>query len=457
LIDFGVVKQLASRLQGDATEIAMVKVGKPGYSPVEQLRNGQAYPNSDLYSLAVTALVMLTGHPPTDLFQQEQINWAWRNWVNISDGLANVLGKMLSYQPSDRYQSAVEVFQALQSLSIPTDRVSQSQPTATAQLPDMMLPDGSTRRQRSQTVAQKVYTVLTQFDAKSMWEQPRVYIPLFFAMAFISFAAGLVAMTVWQNHSETSTNPSTSPTIASDTLVSPSFSDAMVKPPNTITLSASETTVLSGQVRADRQIDYEFYGTQGQTIALTIDNPKLLITVLGPNGLAVDTQAIRAPSWQGNITATGKHIVQIKSIPGATGEPFDYRLSAQLVSPTVNPAPSSNLISPSIAPTAAPLPNPLQDLPLTNPTSAAPLPPPVPIPSSRAIPQSPAAPNQTEEQPSPNPSENRPFYIRPRPLFIKPSTDNPNPTTNPENQSPQPPAENGTPAPATPPTLDTPQ
>ncbi len=134
LIDFGVVKQLANRLQGEQTGLAAVHVGKPGYAPVEQLNSGYAYPNSDLYSLAVTAVVLLTGHSATELFIDQQINWAWRNWVNVSDGLAAVLGKMLSYQPSDRYQSAVEVFQALQSLSIPLDRADQVKPPAVSQI-----------------------------------------------------------------------------------------------------------------------------------------------------------------------------------------------------------------------------------------------------------------------------------------------------------------------------------
>jgi serine/threonine-protein kinase len=42
------------------------RLGKIGYSPDEQMRLGIVAPHSDLYALAVTALVLMTGkHPQT--------------------------------------------------------------------------------------------------------------------------------------------------------------------------------------------------------------------------------------------------------------------------------------------------------------------------------------------------------------------------------------------------------
>jgi len=69
LIDFGVVKELANRLQSANTSQATT-VGKWGYAPSEQIQTGRAYPSSDLYALAVAAVVLLTGREPQELFDE---------------------------------------------------------------------------------------------------------------------------------------------------------------------------------------------------------------------------------------------------------------------------------------------------------------------------------------------------------------------------------------------------
>jgi serine/threonine protein kinase len=406
LIDFGVVKQLASRLQGDQTGLIMVKVGKPGYAPEEQLRGGQAFPNSDLYSLAVTALVLLTGRAPTDLLKDGQVNWAWRNWVNISDGLAEVLGKMLSYQPVDRYQSSVEVFQALQSLSIPLDRVAPAQPAAVSQLNGVVMPnniaDGKPRR--AQTMAKKVYSVLTQFDVKSAWEQPRVFIPLFFVMAFVSFAAGLGAMTFWQH--QTNPVPVAAKSASDESMVNSSSPSSSTKPPNSIAIVAGETTMQTDRISTNQKIDYEFYGTQGQDITIAIDNKNLLFTILSPTGSAVDAQSIRVSSWRGKITSTGKHLIQVKPLPGAQGEPFEYRLSVSLAMPTASPIPTPSIVVPSPSATGSALVEPTVTMPPSS--SSEPLPSPKDIPRASVRPS--AVINAPEEDDlRSEPFENRPF------------------------------------------------
>ncbi|MEK0178642.1 serine/threonine-protein kinase [Microcoleus anatoxicus] len=116
LIDFGVVKyagtQLISGNQGAANS-NQTRVGKGAYAPSEQLRSGKCYPNSDLYALAVTAIVLLTGKEPDALMNHHNLEWDWRSHVNVSDKLVAILNKMLQEKPSDRYQSAKEVLNAL--------------------------------------------------------------------------------------------------------------------------------------------------------------------------------------------------------------------------------------------------------------------------------------------------------------------------------------------------------
>jgi serine/threonine-protein kinase len=113
LIDFGCVKEAANAISkktgGNATLI-----GKIGYAPQEQIQQGRAFANSDLYSLAVTIIVLLTGKKPQDLYNSYNATWNWRKDLKISSNLAKVLDKMLAHNPGDRYQSAKDVIEALQ-------------------------------------------------------------------------------------------------------------------------------------------------------------------------------------------------------------------------------------------------------------------------------------------------------------------------------------------------------
>jgi serine/threonine-protein kinase len=119
LIDFGGVKQLPAsqgfwrtKLVGNNTLL-----GKKGYAPEEQLRQGKAFFSSDLYSLAVTTLVLLTGQEPQKLYDSYQGIWGWGKQIRVSPQLEAVLKKMLAYKPSDRYQRAEQILKDLPSSS----------------------------------------------------------------------------------------------------------------------------------------------------------------------------------------------------------------------------------------------------------------------------------------------------------------------------------------------------
>ncbi|WP_293131331.1 serine/threonine-protein kinase [Microcoleus sp. bin38.metabat.b11b12b14.051] len=120
LIDFGGVKEIAATVEslfaeteGNATPAPATRIGKLGYAPLEQMQMGIVYPHSDLYALAATVLVLLTGKEPHQLLDSQTLNWNWRADCSLSPNLSLVLGKMLAQQPSQRYSSAREVLQAL--------------------------------------------------------------------------------------------------------------------------------------------------------------------------------------------------------------------------------------------------------------------------------------------------------------------------------------------------------
>jgi serine/threonine-protein kinase len=118
LIDFGGVKQVAATVEslfGEAngTPGPATRIGKLGYAPVEQMQMGIVSPHSDLYALAATVLVLLTGKEPHQLLDTQTLHWNWRTECSLSPNLSLVLDKMLAQQPSQRYSSAREVMLAL--------------------------------------------------------------------------------------------------------------------------------------------------------------------------------------------------------------------------------------------------------------------------------------------------------------------------------------------------------
>lgn len=70
-------------------------------------------PSEDLYAIAVTAIMLLTGQEIGVLFNPQTQTWDWEDYKLVSDRLADALNRMLSPQASDRFPSAAAMLQAL--------------------------------------------------------------------------------------------------------------------------------------------------------------------------------------------------------------------------------------------------------------------------------------------------------------------------------------------------------
>ncbi|MEX0268194.1 protein kinase [Leptolyngbyaceae cyanobacterium UHCC 1019] len=111
LVDFGAAKSLKGLepLQTGTT------IGSPEYVAPEQAR-GKAVFASDLYSLGVTCIHLMTKLSPYDLFDLHENSWIWRRCLTypVSDKLGYVLDKLLEPVLPRRYHSAMEVLQDLE-------------------------------------------------------------------------------------------------------------------------------------------------------------------------------------------------------------------------------------------------------------------------------------------------------------------------------------------------------
>ena len=113
LVDFGAVRDKVLHYQ--KTEAGgFTVVGTYGYMPFEQFQ-GQAVPASDIYSLGMTLITLLSHKEPSEM-ENVGSDLAFEPYVNVSDGFKAVLKKMTAHRLEDRYISAKELRQDLDAL-----------------------------------------------------------------------------------------------------------------------------------------------------------------------------------------------------------------------------------------------------------------------------------------------------------------------------------------------------
>ncbi|MFB2880226.1 protein kinase domain-containing protein [Floridanema aerugineum] len=116
LIDFGAVKEMMGTIiNSHGSTTSSIVIGTSGFMPAEQAAGRPVYA-SDLYSLGMTAIYLLTRRSPKILdidHQTGEILWQ-KYAVNISPRLVAVLNKAVQSHWRDRYQTAKEMLAALE-------------------------------------------------------------------------------------------------------------------------------------------------------------------------------------------------------------------------------------------------------------------------------------------------------------------------------------------------------
>ncbi|WP_293090155.1 serine/threonine-protein kinase [Okeania sp. SIO3B5] len=121
LVDFGVTISAT----GDLLSIGSIN-GSAEYAAPEQTK-GKVYPNSDIYSLGITCLHLLTMVSPFELFDIKADKWVWRDYLKhpISRHLGRILDKMVQRDHRQRYQSVAEVIKDIKYGPTPVDVILQ--------------------------------------------------------------------------------------------------------------------------------------------------------------------------------------------------------------------------------------------------------------------------------------------------------------------------------------------
>lgn len=135
LIDFGAVKETMSTVvnsQGQTNR--SIVVGTPGYMPMEQLAGRPVY-SSDLYSLGLTAIYLLTRKIPQELETDPQTGiLIWQHFApHLSPEFAAILNQAIHPQPNERFLNAAAMINRLvrpatDSVDVAHDAIAQGQP-----------------------------------------------------------------------------------------------------------------------------------------------------------------------------------------------------------------------------------------------------------------------------------------------------------------------------------------
>lgn len=122
LIDFGIAKeglreglQAALSLTSPGVMAPSIVIGTPGFMPPEQLQGRPVYA-TDLYSLGLTAIALVTGRPPQSIpldHRSGQLLWQ-ADAPQLDLALALILNRAIQVQSGDRYPSASAMLAALQ-------------------------------------------------------------------------------------------------------------------------------------------------------------------------------------------------------------------------------------------------------------------------------------------------------------------------------------------------------
>ncbi|WP_017318825.1 serine/threonine protein kinase [Mastigocladopsis repens] len=115
LIDFGGAKQFNSKLFG--AKPSSTRLYSSGYSPPEQIAGGIIGPATDFYALGRTMIEMLTGKSFSELENPVTGELLWRNQVNISLQLADLLDEMIQEDARSRPANAAIIQKRLVNIS----------------------------------------------------------------------------------------------------------------------------------------------------------------------------------------------------------------------------------------------------------------------------------------------------------------------------------------------------
>ena len=360
LIDFGVVQETNAKLNSQMGIPASTVAGKAGYAPPEQLQSGNAYANSDLYALAVSSIVLLTGKEPPELFDSINLAWDWQKFTNVNPAFARVINQMLSYKPANRYRSAEEVTQALQVAQASFSGAKtyavgrQVSSNVAATLPQRTVVAGASNRNPD--------NYSNNYDNSNQNRGNSGNGINWFIGILIILMAGIGS---WAVTSLIFGRNQITPSPNSSAIASPSGT------PNNSNVTNINTSIdlksigggidsgsISNTITAGQVVNVRFNAEKDELLTVSLTGADLQMTIQGDDQIGLDRKAIDNATgyWQGRLKKDGVYYIKIKTT--ATNE-TTYKLDVKLdAPPPPKPTPTkTSTPTPSVKPTTTPTPS----------------------------------------------------------------------------------------------------
>ncbi|NJM67030.1 MAG: serine/threonine protein kinase [Acaryochloris sp. RU_4_1] len=127
LVDFGASKSMSDSVLAKTGTM----IGSALYTAPEQI-GGKATYASDLYSLGLTCIHLITNMSPIELYDIGEDQWIWQDFCTnkASEGLAKILNKMMARGINYRHSSAAEVLLAISAFEKNRKEVEEEQQAA---------------------------------------------------------------------------------------------------------------------------------------------------------------------------------------------------------------------------------------------------------------------------------------------------------------------------------------
>ncbi|WP_375504723.1 protein kinase [uncultured Nostoc sp.] len=222
LIDFGAVKEtIRSVVSSPGYPTRSLVIGTPGYMPSEQAVGRPVYA-TDIYSLGLTAVYLLTGKHPQELqtdLKTGEILWQ-DHAPHISSQLAGVLNQAIKPHAGDRYSTASKMLHALQSASNIPPELAANTPTVSF--------SPTTSRQTQPLYSPQKNSALTKLNegiapssSGGNWQKPAVIV----GSLLIGGLLGAVAISNITRQQQPETTIATSPTPSPESLPTPASTE----------------------------------------------------------------------------------------------------------------------------------------------------------------------------------------------------------------------------------------
>lgn len=245
LIDFGAVKvSMGTIVTASGNSNQSIVIGTPGFMPMEQ-SVGRPVFSSDLYSLGLTAIYLLTAKLPSELPTDPATgDILWRNFAfNISPDFAAVLDKAIQQSPRDRYFSARDMLTALQTPQVAAAPTVPVTPPTLITTPVtagyVAAPTVASPPPQYQPIPTPIPNPVVASKGLAPWQQGVI----------IGGAIGTVVVSgLWLVRGQLSNQPQPLTTIASSP--APTFNNEETSPPTTSKSLDSTTS------NSERQVEY---------------------------------------------------------------------------------------------------------------------------------------------------------------------------------------------------------